>query len=113
MSEHTYSVYLIERQGSQGGERQVTSPVRGSELDFYDSGVWLTREAGRNFFPYDEIRTIREHAEEETETESDAETATEDEGEGGSGGSDGESENEGAGDEDAERDAGAEEDLVE
>ena len=63
MSESTYSVYLTERQGSQGGERQVTSPIKGTELDFYDSGVWLTRETGRNFFPYGEVRTIREHPE--------------------------------------------------
>ena len=63
MSENTYSVYLIERQGSQGGQRQVTSPIGGSEVEFYDSGVWLTRDTGRNFFPYDEIRTIREHPE--------------------------------------------------
>lgn len=58
-----YSVYLVEREGSQGGERQVTSPVSGTDVDFYDSGVWLTHETGRNFFPYDEIRTIREHDE--------------------------------------------------
>jgi len=56
-----YSVYLVQHPGSQGGERQVTSPVGGTDLDFYESGVWLTRETGRNFFPYEQIRTIREH----------------------------------------------------
>lgn len=63
MPESTYSVYLIERHGEQGGKREVTSPVQGHELEFYDSGVWLNRETGRNFFPYEQIRTIREHSE--------------------------------------------------
>jgi hypothetical protein len=65
MPESTYSVYLIERHGEQGGEREVTSPVRGHSLDFYDTGVWLDRETGRNFFPYEQIRTIREHPEDQ------------------------------------------------
>lgn len=63
MPESTYSVYLIERHGEQGGKREVTSPVSGHKLKFYDTGVWLDRETGRNFFPYEQIRTIREHPE--------------------------------------------------
>ena len=59
----TYSVYLIERRGEHGGKREVTSPVTGHRLDFYDAGVWLDRETGRNFVPYEQIRTIREHPE--------------------------------------------------
>lgn len=107
MSESTYSVYLIERQGSQGGERQVTSPIEGTELDFYDSGVWLTRETGRNFFPYEQIRTIREHpagGDRETESESAAES---DEIEGESTETDPEE------DPGIEGDSGAEEDMLE
>jgi hypothetical protein len=61
MPESTYSVYLVQRHGEQGGKREVTSPVEGHELEFYDTGVWLDRETGRNFFPYEQIRTIREH----------------------------------------------------
>ncbi|UPW00702.1 hypothetical protein M0R88_01040 [Halorussus gelatinilyticus] len=63
MPESIYSVYLVQRHGEQGGKREVTSPVPGHELEFYDTGVWLAREAGRNFFPYEQIRTIREHPE--------------------------------------------------
>ncbi|WP_202932597.1 hypothetical protein [Halorussus salinus] len=67
MPESIYSVYLVkrhgERDGEQGGKRVVTSPVQGHELEFYDTGVWLNREEGRNFFPYEQIRTIREHPE--------------------------------------------------
>lgn len=69
MAQHTYSVYLVEP-GDAGGKREVTSPVEGHSLDFYDSGVWLNRETGRNFFPYEQVRTIREHsAEDENLTE--------------------------------------------
>ena len=63
MPESTYSVYLVQRHGEQGGKREVTSPVSGHSLEFYDTGVWLDRETGRNFFPYAQIRTIREHLE--------------------------------------------------
>ena len=63
MPESTYSVYLVQRHGEQGGKREVTSPVSGHSLEFYDTGVWLDRETGRNFFPYEQIRTIREHPE--------------------------------------------------
>ncbi|MFC4448127.1 hypothetical protein [Halorussus aquaticus] len=82
MSERTYSVYLIERHGEQGGKREVTSPVQGHELEFYDSGVWLNRETGRNFFPYRQIRTIREHPE---GNPAESESQTSREGESGSG----------------------------
>ncbi|WP_276301714.1 hypothetical protein [Halorussus lipolyticus] len=84
MPESIYSVYLVQGSGEQGGKRQVTSPVGGHELEFYDTGVWLDRETGRNFFPYEQIRTIREHPEggvettggtAETDSGSDAETA--------------------------------------
>ncbi|UPV74567.1 hypothetical protein M0R89_00510 [Halorussus limi] len=75
MSESVYSVYLVQRPGEQGGKREVTSPVRGHELKFYDSGVWLDREEGRNFFPYDQIRTIREHPEDRGDERADDERA--------------------------------------
>ncbi|WP_192498410.1 hypothetical protein [Halorussus halophilus] len=65
MSENIYHVYLVRtnvhRDNDQPGEREITSPVEGYAVDFYDSGVWLSRETGRNFFPYEQVRTIREH----------------------------------------------------
>lgn len=79
MSPSTYSVYLVER-GESGGEREITSPVEGYELQFYDTGVWLERENGRNFFPYEQIRTIRElsdGAKRELEAEAESEPDTE------------------------------------
>lgn len=77
MPESIYSVYLVRRNGEQGGKREVTSPVPGHELEFYDTGVWVDRETGRNFFPYEQIRTIREHPEgRRAERASTAETET-------------------------------------
>lgn len=62
-----YSVYLVptrsrEDRNREAEDRPIVSPVTGHELDFYDSGVWLKREHGRNFFPYNQIRTIKEHS---------------------------------------------------
>ena len=106
MSQSTYSVYLVEH-GESGGKRHVTSPVEGHELEFYDTGVWLDRETGRNFFPYEQIRTIREHPA-EGGPEHEGERATEsDEIDGESTETDPES------DPGVEGDSGAEEDMLE
>ncbi|WP_134669790.1 hypothetical protein [Halorussus marinus] len=102
-----YSVYLVEHPGSQGGERQVTSQVDGTGLDFYESGVWLTRESGRNFFPYEQIRTIREHRDDGSES-GDAASESDDEADGDDERTDGRGE-----DDESVRDDGAEEELVE
>ncbi|WP_227373622.1 hypothetical protein [Haladaptatus halobius] len=60
MSDKVYDVYLVPS-GKRAGEQNIVSPVEGDELEFYDTGVWLSRTGGRNFFPYEQIRTIREH----------------------------------------------------
>lgn len=119
MPESTYSVYLVQRHGEQGGQREVTSPVRGRELDFYETGVWLTRETGRNFFPYEQIRTIREHPAEGSDAEGrdaeerDADEQTAESGGPGDGGgaSDGDEPGESTGGEPG--DPGAEEEMLE
>ena len=61
-----YSVYLVptrsrEDPNREAEERPIVSPVTGHDLEFSDAGVWLAREHGRNFFPYGQIRTIKEH----------------------------------------------------
>ena len=61
-----YDIYLVptrnrEDRNQEAEDRPIVSPVSGQQIDFYDSGVWLTRENGRNFFPYEQIRTITEH----------------------------------------------------
>ena len=65
MTERVYHVYLVRTSDRgdrvRGGEREITSPVEGYDVEFYESGFWLTRETGRNFFPYEQVRTIREH----------------------------------------------------
>lgn len=65
-----YDIYLVptrshEDRNQEGENRPIMSPVTGDEIDFYDSGVWLTRADGRNFFPYEQVRTIREHSSQE------------------------------------------------
>lgn len=110
MSESAYSVYLIERHGEEGGKREVTSPVTGNELDFYDSGVWLDRDAGRSFFPYEQIRTIREHPDgqgPEHESEPITEFGSDDGESGAEGGPEAET------DPETEGDPGAEEEMLE
>lgn len=71
MTKTTYEVYLSESE-------RTDSPVRSDRLDFYDSGVWVQVDEGREFYPYGRIRKIREvedgqsgptGGEEETETE--------------------------------------------
>ena len=105
MSESNYSVYLVEHHGDEGGKREVTSPVQGHSLDFYDNGVWLDRETGRNFFPFEQIRTIREHAEGRS---SEDRTSGLGESE-----SDNSPEQDRTGDQSAEGDRGAEEEMLE
>lgn len=61
MPDRVYDVYLVPSE-EQESETSVVSPVTGEGIDFYDSGVWLERESGRNFFPYRQVRTIRERS---------------------------------------------------
>ena len=66
MGEKVYDVYLVPSERSEGN-RNIVSPVEGHDAEFYDTGVWLSREGGRNFFPYKQVRTIREHRRETAE----------------------------------------------
>ncbi|WP_433624220.1 hypothetical protein [Halomicrococcus sp. NG-SE-24] len=70
MGEKVYDVYLVPSERGDG-DRNIVSPVEGHEVEFYETGVWLAREGGRNFFPYAQIRTIREHSREAGETPTD------------------------------------------
>jgi len=64
----TYEVHLAADVADQ---LDVDSPLRTDRIDYYDSGFWITRPEGRDFFPYGEVLTIRERtgttAEEEAE----------------------------------------------
>ncbi|MFB6121879.1 MAG: hypothetical protein ABEJ78_00265 [Haloferacaceae archaeon] len=54
----TYVVYLTA--ATVADEPTVESPISTDHIDFYDSGVWVSRDVGRDFFPYERIRLIRE-----------------------------------------------------
>lgn len=54
----TFEVYL---RTSELPDTGVTSPVETDRLDYYDTGIWVTRDdGGRVFFPWDRVDMIRE-----------------------------------------------------
>ena len=54
----TYEVHLRTAELPDAG---ITSPVETDRLDFYDTGIWVSREDGhRDFFPWDRVDLIRE-----------------------------------------------------
>ncbi|MFB6082230.1 MAG: hypothetical protein ABEJ67_05355 [Halanaeroarchaeum sp.] len=87
--EHVYEVYV----DAADVDVALSSPLSASEVQFYDSGVWIERDRDRLFVPYRRIDLIREHrgstteeyrdigeelsgAETNAEGEADAETET-------------------------------------
>lgn len=60
-----YQVYLLEDDPDAG----VESPVTGHRLDFFDSGVWVEVEDGRDFFPYERVSVVRERSADDVEGE--------------------------------------------
>jgi hypothetical protein len=52
-----YAVYLRE---SISSELDVESPIETDYIDFYDSGIWVARDEGRAFYPYEHVLTIHE-----------------------------------------------------
>lgn len=61
MREDTYYVHL-----KSGVENVAESPLEGSKLDFYDTGLWVHREEGRDFFPYEQVLMVQERTESTT-----------------------------------------------
>lgn len=54
----TYEVHLRTAELPDTG---MTSPVETDRIDFYDTGIWVTREDNeRVFFPWDRVDMIRE-----------------------------------------------------
>lgn len=58
MVEDSYEVHLTS--DATGGSADVESPVRTDRIDFYDSGVWVDQQPGRDFYPYSKIQVIRQ-----------------------------------------------------
>jgi hypothetical protein len=50
----SFAVYLTEEATPDD------VPLRADAIDFYDSGVWVSHAAGRDFFPYERVLRIRE-----------------------------------------------------
>ncbi|PSP86431.1 hypothetical protein BRC83_00700 [Halobacteriales archaeon QS_1_68_17] len=53
-TDERYVVYFRDRVAG------IDPPLRTDSVEFYDSGVRVTREGGRDFFPYEVIGRIRE-----------------------------------------------------
>lgn len=43
----------------------LESPVTGQRLDFFDTGVWVEHDEGRDFFPDGRVQVVREREAEE------------------------------------------------
>jgi hypothetical protein len=52
----SFTVYLTE----EASVDDDGDPIRADDIDFYDSGVWVSHAGGRDFFPYERILRIRE-----------------------------------------------------
>lgn len=61
----TYEVYL----DTEGFPLDLTSPVRTTDVMYYDSGIWIGREEDRIFVPYHQLEVIREIEEQGSATD--------------------------------------------
>jgi hypothetical protein len=52
--QQSFAVYLTEEASPDDG------PLEATGIDFYDSGVWVSHAAGRDFFPYERVLRIQE-----------------------------------------------------
>lgn len=52
-----YHVHLAE---DVAAALDLASPIETDRIDYYDSGVWVSTDEGRDFFPYEHVLTIRE-----------------------------------------------------
>ena len=53
----TYHVHLASELVD---ELDVESPVETDHIDYYDTGLWVSHESGRDFYPYHQVLTIHE-----------------------------------------------------
>ena len=70
--ELTYTVHLRDESG-------VVEPVETARIDYYDSGLWVHVDGGRDFYPYDRIDVIEEREAATRTSETDAGVAGSDE----------------------------------
>jgi hypothetical protein len=54
---HSYHVHLKANVAEELG---VDSPVETERIDYYDSGLWVSRDEGRDFYPYENVLTVHE-----------------------------------------------------
>jgi len=69
----SYEVYL----DTEGLPLDLTSPVRTTDVMYYDSGIWIARDEDRIFVPYHQVEVIREVEKPDDAMPAESETATE------------------------------------
>lgn len=72
---HSYEVHLKEDVVDELG---ITSPVETGRIDYYDSGLWVTTQDGRDFYTYQHVLTLRERPQATEAGSSEAESETTD-----------------------------------
>lgn len=60
MEDVEHDVYLVETKTE--GDIGMESPITAGTVEYYDSGVWVTTEDRRVFFPYEQVRMIEAHS---------------------------------------------------
>lgn len=61
-SEPTTRVYHVHLSDDVAAALDLTSPIETDRIDYYDAGIWVGTDDGRDFFPYEHVLTIRERA---------------------------------------------------
>lgn len=61
-TEPTSKVYHVHLADDVATALDLPSPIETDRIDYYDAGIWVTTEAGRDFFPYEHVLTIRERS---------------------------------------------------
>lgn len=56
----TTQVYEVYLAADVADELGVETPVETEHIDYYDAGIWVTTDSGREFYPYEHVLTIRE-----------------------------------------------------
>lgn len=53
-------VYHVHLADDVAASLDLASPIETDRIDYYDAGIWVWTDEGRDFFPYEHVLTIRE-----------------------------------------------------
>lgn len=61
-TEPTTQVSRVHLADDDAAALDLPTPIETDRIDHYDAGIWVTSGAGRDFFPYEQVLTIRERS---------------------------------------------------